>query len=445
MSTRWISACPELCRSSTRKPSISRFEPPLALHCEIPEVTTFDRKNYYYPDLPKNYQISQQYHPLGRHGHLMIILKDRTEKKIGIDNIHLEEDAGKNVHPESGRDAGMTYVDLNRGGVPLLEIVSDPDLRSAEEMEAYMDTMRSLLRYIEISDCKIQEGSIRFEVNCSLLNDDGSLGTKVEVKNVGSTKAALRALKYELDRQADCRDRGEKIVQETRLWDDERGETRSMRTKEGAKDYRYFPDPDLVPVEVSEGWLDQIRSEIPELREAKHKRFIEIFQIPDYDAGVLVEDKAVSDYFEECCKLGCPPKAASNWIMTEILRELKESEQEIDDLPIRPAHLAELIKLIDAGTISGKIAKDVYKEMRDSGKLPSVVVKEKGLVQVSDDSAILEFIDQVIQQNPGPVADFKGGKDKAIAFLMGQVMKLSKGKANPQKTKELLGKKIRRE
>ncbi len=415
----------------------------LALHCEIPKITQFDRKNYYYPDLPKNYQISQQYQPLGRHGYLDIPLKDGTEKRIGIDNIHLEEDAGKNIHPDSGRDAGMTYVDLNRAGVPLLEIVSDPDMRSAEEMESYMNAVRSLLRYIEVSDCKIQEGSIRFEVNCSLLNNDGSLGTKVEIKNVGSTKAALRALKYELERQADCRDRGERIIQETRLWDDERGETRPMRSKEGSKDYRYFPDPDLVPVEITPEWLERIKEEIPELRDAKRKRFVEQLGLPEYDAGVLVEEKAVADYFEQCCQLGCPPKAASNWIMTEILRELKESDLEIDDLPIRPAHLAELIKLIDTGTISGKIAKEIYADVRQSGKMPAEIVKEKGLVQVSDDSAIEGFVDQVIAENPGPVEDFRGGKDKALAFLMGQVMKVSKGKVNPQMAREIITRKIR--
>jgi len=414
----------------------------LALNCEIPPVTQFDRKNYYYPDLPKNYQISQQYHPLGRNGYLTIVLKDGTEKKIGIDNLHLEEDAGKNVHPESGRDAGMTYVDLNRAGVPLLEIVSKPDMCSAEEMEAYMNTMRSLLRYIEVSDCKIQEGSMRFEVNCSLLNEDGSLGTKVEIKNVGSMKAALRALNYELARQADCRDRGERVVQETRLWDDEKGETRSMRSKEGAKDYRYFPEPDLVPIEVSEAWLERIRGEIPELREAKRQRFIETLGIPPYDAGVLVEDRAIADYFEACCRLGCPPKAASNWIMTEILRELKETEQEISDLPVRPEHLAELVALIEDGTISGKIAKQVYRDMRESGKMPKAIVKEEGLVQVSDDSAILEFVEKVIAEHPGPVADFKGGKEKALGFLMGQVMKLSRGKANPQAAREMLVRRI---
>jgi len=415
----------------------------LALDCRISKVTTFDRKNYYYPDLPKNYQISQQYQPLGRDGNLTILLPDGSEKNVGIDNIHLEEDAGKNVHPESGRDAGMTYVDLNRAGVPLMEIVSKPDLRSAEEMEAYMNTMRSLLRYIEVSDCKIQEGSMRFEVNCSLLNDDGSLGTKVEIKNVGSVKAALRALKYELERQADCRDASQAVVQETRLWDDERGETRSMRSKEGAKDYRYFPEPDLVPVEISEEWIEQIRREIPELREAKHKRFVEQYQIPDYDAGVLVEEKSVADYFERCCALGATPKTASNWIMTEILREIKEAEIEIDDLPVRPDHLAELITMIDDGTISGKIAKQVYKDMRESGKMPKAIVEEKGLVQVSDDSAILAFIDQVIAENPGPVEDFKAGKEKAVGFLMGQVMRLSKGKVNPQLARDLLIKRIK--
>lgn len=410
----------------------------LALHCDIAPFTQFDRKNYYYPDLPKNYQISQQYQCLGRDGMLTIRLKDGTEKNIGIDNIHLEEDAGKLVHPEGGRNVGMTLVDLNRAGLPLLEIVSKPDMRSAEEMECYMNTMRSLLRYIEVSDCKIQEGSIRFEVNCSLLNEDGTLGTKVEIKNVGSVKAALRALQYELERQADCRDRGEPVRQETRLWDDLAGETRPMRSKEGAKDYRYFPEPDLVPVEVTEEWLEEIQRGIPELLEAKRKRFISQYQLPEYDAGVLVEEKPVAEYFESCCKLGASPKAASNWIMTEILRELKESDLEITDLPIRPEHLAELIELIDKSVISSRIAKEVYAEMRQSGKMPRKIVEEKGLVQVSDSSAILGFVDQAITENPGSAADFKAGKEKALTHLMGQVMRLSKGKANPQAARELI-------
>jgi aspartyl-tRNA(Asn)/glutamyl-tRNA(Gln) amidotransferase subunit B len=416
----------------------------LALNCDVPKVTKFDRKNYYYPDLPKNYQISQQYEPLGRDGWLVIEPAGGAEKKIGIDNIHLEEDAGKNVHPEGGRDLGKTYVDLNRAGVPLLEIVSKPDMRSPEEMEAFMNTMRSLLRYIEVSDCKIQEGSIRFEVNCSLLNDDGSLGTKVEVKNVGSMKAAMRALRFELNRQAECRDRGERVIQETRLWDDERGETRSMRSKEGAKDYRYFPEPDLVPMVISSEWLEMIRSEIPELREAKRKRLVEQYGIPEYDAAVLAEDKAVANFFEKACQLGATPKTASNWIMTDILRDLKEAgDMVIDEMQITAGHLAQLLKMIDEGTISGKIAKQVYNDMKDSGKMPKAIVEEKGLVQVSDDSAICGFIDKVIQDNPGPVEDFRGGKDKALGFLMGQVMRMSQGKANPQRTRELLIEKIR--
>ncbi|RJP20460.1 MAG: Asp-tRNA(Asn)/Glu-tRNA(Gln) amidotransferase subunit GatB [Candidatus Omnitrophota bacterium] len=414
----------------------------LALHCDIPEVTIFDRKNYYYPDLPKNYQISQEYCPLARNGRLTIQLKDEREKEIGIHNIHLEEDAGKNFHSTGGKQP-TTLVDLNRAGTSLLEIVSQPDLRNAEETEAFMQTVRCLLRYLEVSDCKMQEGSLRFELNISLRPCGvQEYGTKVEVKNVGSVKAVLRALDYEMARQAEILDEGGRVVQETRLWDDTRGETRPMRVKEGAKDYRYFPEPDLLPVRLEREYLDALKNRLPELRDAKCRRFIETYQIPPYDAGVLAADKTVADFFEECCRLHAAPKTFSNWIMVHILRELRE-DSEIGDLPITPQHLAELVRLVESDAINSNIAKKVITEMMKTGNMPADIVKEKGLEAVSDSGEIEQFVEETIAENPGPAEEFKDGKDKAMNFLLGQVMRKSRGKADPQLVQELLRQKLR--
>ncbi len=415
----------------------------LAMDCEIPDITIFDRKNYYYPDLPKNYQISQEYQPLARHGNLTILLKDGGQKDIGIHNIHLEEDAGKNFHPAS-TSKPITLVDLNRAGTSLLEIVSEPDLRTPDETEAFMQTMRSLLRYLEVSDCKMQEGSLRFELNVSLRPKGASeYGTKVEVKNVGSVKAVLRALHYEIARQVEILDDGGRVVQETRLWDDDKGETRSMRVKEGAKDYRYFPEPDLLPVKVERSYLEELRSRLPELQDIKRKRFVEQYQIPDYDAGVLVYEKTVADYFEECCRLHPSPKTFSNWIMVQILRELKDDDSVITDFPVTPKHLAELVQLTEKGTINQNIAKKVFKEMMQNGKMPSTIVKEQGLEVVSDAGEIEKFVEEAIAENPGPAEEYKTGKDKALNFLLGQVMRKSRGKANPQQVQELINTKLR--
>ena len=415
----------------------------LAMKCEIPEVTIFDRKNYYYPDLPKNYQISQEYKPLARNGFLTIVLDDGSEKEIGIHNIHLEEDAGKNIHPPGGGKP-VTLVDLNRAGTSLLEIVSQPDLRGRDETEAYMKTMRSLLRYLDVSDCKMQEGSLRFELNISL-RPEGSdeYGTKVEIKNVGSIKAVLRAYDYEVDRQTDILDEGGRVIQETRLWDDERGETRPMRVKEGAKDYRYFPEPDLTPIRVDRAYLEKLQKDLPELREAKRKRFVEEFNIPDYDAGVLVSDREVADFFEACCRAHNAPKTFSNWIMVYLLRELKDEDSRVSDLPIKSAHLVELAQLLEKGTINQGIAKKIFNEMLQSGAMPTVIVKEKGLEIVSDTGEIEAFVDEAIAANPGPAGEYKAGKDKALNFLLGQVMRKSRGKANPTLVEELINKKLR--
>jgi aspartyl-tRNA(Asn)/glutamyl-tRNA(Gln) amidotransferase subunit B len=413
----------------------------LAMDCDIPEISIFDRKNYYYPDLPKNYQISQEYQPLARNGGLTIIHKDGTEKFIRMHNIHLEEDAGKNIHPTG---TPRTLVDLNRASTTLLEIVSQPDIRTAEETEIYMETMRSLLRYLEVSDCKMQEGSIRFELNISLRPvGQEEFGTKVEVKNVGSIKSVLRALDYEIRRQTEVLEDGGRVIQETRLWDDERGETRSMRVKEGAKDYRYFPEPDLMPVKLERDYLDALKQELPELLNQKRKRFVAEYGIPDYDAGVIVADKYVAEFFETCCKAHDNPKAFSNWIMVYILRELKDEDSDIRDLPIKPEHLIDLVQLIDDGKINQNIAKKMFNEILETGKLPRDIVKEKGIEVVDDTAALEKIVDEVIAENPGPANDFRSGRDQALNFLLGQVMRKSKGQASPPDVKTILTQKLR--
>lgn len=415
----------------------------LALNCEIPSKTSFDRKHYYYPDLPKNYQISQQYEPLGTNGWVDLTLPDGSTKRIRINNIHLEEDAGKLVHPEGPGSRGLSWVDLNRAGMPLLEIVTEPDITNLDELETFMQTLRSMLRYLDVSDCKMQEGSLRFELNLSMRPvGTTTLGTKIEVKNVGSIKAVIRAAKFEMRRQIDLLTSGEKVSQETLLWDDDRGETRSMRSKEVAKDYRYFPDPDLPPVHVTDDWLARLRAELPELKDQKRARFVDQYGIPEYDAGVLVTDRALADYFESCCREHNSPKAFSNWIMVELLRELQARELEIDDSPMTPARLIELVKLVESGAVSNNIAKDILKEVMESGKDPGLIVQEKGLTQVSDESELVEIVRQVIAENPGPAEDVRNGKEKALGFLMGQVMRKTQGKANPSVSKPLLEKEL---
>lgn len=416
----------------------------LALQCEIPEITIFDRKNYYYPDLPKNYQISQEYQPLARNGRLVIPLEGGREKTVGIHNIHLEEDAGKNIHPTTG--GRITLVDLNRAGTSLLEIVSQPDLCSREETEAYMQTMRSLLRYLEVSDCKMQEGSLRFELNISIRpKGTTELGAKVEVKNVGSIKAVLRAYDYERRRQQETLEDGGRIIQETRLWDDDRGETRPMRVKEGAKDYRYFPEPDLVPVRIEREYLNDLQSRLPELKDDRRKRFVDQYGLPDYDAGVLVQDKSIADYFEESIRCHNAPKAFSNWIMVYILRELKDEDSDIRDLKVSPQHLAELQRLIDQGKINQNIAKRILPEILNTGKMPGEIVKEQGLEVVNDTGEIEKFVDDVIAENPEPAESYKSGKDSTLNFLVGRVMRQCKGKATPQMVQDIFKKKLRGE
>ncbi|MBI3735387.1 Asp-tRNA(Asn)/Glu-tRNA(Gln) amidotransferase subunit GatB [Candidatus Sumerlaeota bacterium] len=412
----------------------------LALNCNITSPTQFERKNYYYPDLPKNYQISQLRKNLGVDGWLEISVEGQS-KKIGMDNIHLEEDAGKNIHPETP-GADYSLVDLNRAGTALLEIVSKPDMRSTDDAMAYMQTLKNLLEYLEVSDCNMHEGRMRFEANISVRKPGDPLGTKVEVKNVGSMKMVAKCIEYETRRQIEEIESGGRVIQETRGWDDDKGETYSMRSKEEAQDYRYFPDPDLVEVVVDDAWINQVRSAIPELPEARRRRFIEKYGLPEYDAGVLTSIKSYAEYYETALKTHNNPKAISNWIMTEVLRILKETEQEIAAFPVKPEHLGKLVRLIDDQTISGKIAKDVFKDMLGGGGDPEKIVKDKGLVQITDTSFIEKIVDEVLAANAQSVEDFKNGKDRALGFLVGQVMKGSKGKANPGIVNELIKKKI---
>ncbi|MCF6150467.1 MAG: Asp-tRNA(Asn)/Glu-tRNA(Gln) amidotransferase subunit GatB [Candidatus Kuenenia sp.] len=413
----------------------------LALNCTINQHTNFDRKSYYYPDLPKNYQISQNYYNLGVDGYMNIEVND-VMKKIRIHNVHLEEEAGKLIHPD---EAGADYslVDFNRAGVPLLEIVSYPDMRNAAEVENYMYTLRKILLYTDISDCKMQEGSLRFEASISLRKDgEQKLGNRVEMKNLNSMKSVLKAIEYETSRQSELLDRGEKIERETRLWDEIREKSVRMRSKEEAQDYRYFPEPDLLPFVIDEKWVCSIKETLPELPLEKKQRFVESFQLSDYDAGLLIEDKILADFFEECVKEVNFPKVFCNWIINDLLREVKEKKLDIALLKIKPAQLAALVVMINKGIISNTIAKDVFSEMINTGKEPKTIVEEKKLVQISDEGLIDEILDKVIASNPNAIEDYKKGKKNALAFLMGQVMKETKGKANPKLVNELLKNKL---
>ena len=409
----------------------------LMLGCRINHYSKFDRKSYFYPDMPKNYQISQYDQPFCSGGKVTIELDGRT-KEIRLNRIHLEEDVGKNTHLEGG-----SLIDFNRAGTPLMEIVSEPDMETPEEAFAYLIALKQILIYGGVSDCNLEQGNMRCDINCSIRPEgQEQLGTKTEIKNMNTFKGVYRALKAEIARQIAAVNNGEKIRQETRRWDDVAGMTVAMRTKEYAHDYRYFPDPDLLPVELSDTQIDEIKSKLPELPQARRRRLNEQYQIPDYDAGVLVADKDVADYYEEAAQLSGNAKATANWIMTEILRELSEREIGIQAIRLRPPHLAELIKLVDAKTINMTSAKEVLQHILEHGGTPGQVVKEKGLVQVSDSGAIEAFADQVIASNEKSVTDYRNGKEAAIKFLVGQVMRLSSGKANPQMALEILKKKL---
>jgi aspartyl-tRNA(Asn)/glutamyl-tRNA(Gln) amidotransferase subunit B len=414
----------------------------LATHCTIAPMNRFARKNYFYPDLPKGYQISQFEEPLGVNGHINIYL-DGTKKRIGLTRIHMEEDAGKLIHGENLGSPGNSYVDFNRTGVPLCEVVSEPDLRSPEEARAYLGELKSILEYTEVSDCNMEEGSLRCDANISIRPEgQKELGTRTELKNLNSFKFVQKAIEYEVDRQTRVLEQGDKVIQETRLYDSDRGETFSMRSKEEAHDYRYFPDPDLVPVLVDEPWIAEIQKTIPELPEKKRSRFVTEYSIPEYDAGVLTSSRELADYFEKCASLFSKPKIISNWIMGDLLRELNKSNKEIIDCPVSPEALVNLLKLIDEGVISGNIAKGVFEEMYHTQKEPAAIVEEKGLKQITDDGAIDAMVEEVLQANLSQVEEYKGGKEKVLGFLVGQVMKASKGKANPGAVNKLLKEKM---
>ena len=401
----------------------------LATNCEISRNSKNDRKNYFYPDLPKSYQISQFDKPLCEHGYVEIEINGE-KKKIRLTRIHIEEDAGKLNHDEFG---GGSLVDLNRAGVPLIEIVSEPDLRSAEEVEQYLRKLKSILEYIEVSDCKMQEGSLRADVNVSVRKKgETKLGTRTEMKNMNSFRSIVRAIEYEVDRQIDVIENGGKIDQETLRWDDVSGKTFPMRDKEDAQDYRYFPDPDLAAIKLSEEYIENIKNSLPELPESRKERYLQEYKLSEKDAKLITASKYLSDLFEEAVKVCNNPKAVNNWIISDISRILNETEMEPIQIPFDAKQLGKLVVLIDKGTISSSIGKKVLVELFENPRDPEDIIKEKGWIQISDEGAIKEVVLKILENNPQSIADYKGGKDKALGFLVGQAMKETKGKANPQ-------------
>ena len=400
----------------------------LATNCEISRFSKQDRKNYFYPDTPKAFQTSQYDLPLCEHGYIYINVEGE-KKRIGITRIHIEDDAGKLIHDAY---TGDTLVDMNRCGVPLIEIVSEPDMRSAKEAVEYMQTLKSILEYLEICDCKMQEGSLRCDVNLSVRKKgETKFGTRTETKNLNSFKAIQNCIEFEINRQIQVLEEGGKIYQETRRFDDAKGIGYAMRTKEDAHDYRYFPEPDLAPIVLSEEYINNIKNTLPEMPHVKKERYIKEFAIPEYDADILTMSKEVAEYFEVVAKLSNNAKLASNWIMGDFASKLNEAEITISNSKIKPEHLAELIKLIDNNTISSKIAKTVFEEMFETGKEPKTIVEEKSLVQITDENALQEIVNRVVENNPQSVEDYKAGRDRALGFLVGQIMKETKGKANP--------------
>ncbi|MCX8012616.1 MAG: Asp-tRNA(Asn)/Glu-tRNA(Gln) amidotransferase subunit GatB [Desulfobacterota bacterium] len=414
----------------------------LALDCEISPYSVFARKNYFYPDLPKNYQISQYELPLACNGAISIEVSGKI-KKIGITRIHLEEDAGKLLHEIKGIVTGYSYVDFNRTGVPLLEIVSEPEICSGEEASIYLQNLRSILRYLEVCDGNMEEGSLRCDANISLRpKGQKTLGTKTELKNMNSFKFVRMALDYEIQRQREVLEEGGTIVQETRLFDPRQGITIPMRGKEEAHDYRYFPDPDLIPIEPSKEWIEKIKASLPELPQQKVARFIRDYNIPEYDCKVLVSSRALANYFEECVKLFPQPKTISNWIMTELMHLLKKDNREIEECPINPQQLAGMFQLIEKGTISAKIAKQVFEEMYKTGLSAEEIVKKRGLIQVSDQAEIEQAIIKVLAANPDAIEKYRAGNSKVFGFFVGEVMKQTKGKANPKIVNQILREKL---
>ena len=407
----------------------------LATNCAITRYCKFDRKNYFYPDNPQNYQISQLYLPICRNGYVEIET-EQGAKKIGIHEIHMEEDAGKLIHDEW---EDCTLVDYNRSGVPLIEIVSEPDMRSAEEVIAYLEKLRLIIQYLGASDCKLQEGSMRADVNLSVREVGTEVfGTRTEMKNLNSFRSIARAIEGERNRQIDLLEAGEKVIQETRRWDDAKETYYAMRSKEDAQDYRYFPDPDLTPISISDEFLEEIRGRQPEFRTEKMKRYRETFELPDYDIEIITGSKHMADIFESTVALGAQPKKVSNWLMVETLRILKERELDPEDITFSPAHLAKLISLTDSKAINSTVAKEVFEVMFAEDIDPETYVEEKGLKMVSDEGALRKTVEEVIAANPQSVEDYRNGKDRAIGFLVGQTMKAMKGKADPASVNKLL-------
>ncbi|WP_096201802.1 Asp-tRNA(Asn)/Glu-tRNA(Gln) amidotransferase subunit GatB [Bacillus sp. FJAT-45350] len=413
----------------------------MALNCQIAEETVFDRKNYFYPDSPKAYQISQLDKPIGEHGSIEIEV-DGEKKTIGITRIHLEEDAGKLTHSEYG---DYSLVDFNRVGTPLIEIVSEPDLRSPEEAYAYLEKLKAILEYTEVSDCKMEQGSLRCDANISLRPvGQEEFGTKTELKNLNSFAHVKKGLAYEQIRQERELLEGQVLAQETRRWDDVKNETLLMRVKEGADDYRYFPDPDLVGTVIDEEWKERVRAEIPELPDQRKARYAGELGLSDYDAGVITASKALADFFEEALSHKAEPKQVANWVMGDMSAYLNANNKEIGEVPLTSESLAKMISLIEKGTISSKIAKTVFKELIENGGDPETIVKEKGLVQISDEGELLKIVNEALDNNPQSVTDFKEGKEKAVGFLVGQVMKATKGKANPPLVNKLIMQEIKK-
>lgn len=418
----------------------------LAMNCKISSYSRFARKNYFYPDLPKGYQISQYELPICEHGHIEITV-DGEKRRIGITRIHMEEDAGKNIHEGSGN---FSFVDLNRAGVPLMEIVSEPDIRTPREASEYMRKLRTILRYLGVCDGNMEQGSLRCDANVSIRPAGSTeLGVKVEMKNINSFRFVEKALEYEIKRQMHTLEEGGKIIQETRLWDPSTGTTQSMRTKEEAHDYRYFPEPDLVPIMAEQKWIDEIRASLPELPNIRRERFVSQYNLPEHDADLLTSEKPLADWYEEAAAsyslavsgIG-KYKAISNWMTGELTRILNEENKSIEECPLKPSQLAGMLRLIDDRTISSTIAKSVFVEMYKTGKDADKIVREKGLIQITDTGAIEKAIEEVIAKHAKEVERFKAGDEKLMGFFVGQVMKMTKGKANPQIVNELLQKKL---
>jgi aspartyl-tRNA(Asn)/glutamyl-tRNA(Gln) amidotransferase subunit B len=420
----------------------------LAFHSEINRHCIFERKNYFYPDLPKAYQISQRLLPLGEGGYVEIEVPDGDGgaqlKRIGLHDVHMEEDTGKSQHGEAIGDPDSSLIDFNRSGVPLLEIVSAPDMRSIEEAESYMDTLRQMLLYLEVSDCKMEQGRLRFEASVSLRPfGEEKFGTRVEIKNLNSMKAVSNSLHAEIARQTRVLDSGGTVHQQTMLWDEASGTTQPMRSKEQAHDYRYFPEPDLVPLDINEAWLERVRASMPELPRARRERFQSQFGLSTYDARVLTATRDIADYFEAALNGYDKPKIISNWVANELLGRLNAQNTEITDSPVRPAQLRDLVKLIDGGAISGKQAKEVFDEMFASGQDAAAIVRDKGIQQISDSGELEEICRRVIAANPKAVEDYLGGKEKSFGALVGGVMKETRGRANPALVNQLLKEQLR--